>query len=198
MLTSLFRQLHDGINHLHKASRPLVNLGLFLVLADLVHGQTRESCDRSIERRDFVSRHIISDLGRFLAEGIGLGVPATHLVRFGSSLSPKAEAAHKALELPYAVLPGAFGLNFNGLFSGLSVASGLQNVQEVTNRTSSDGRDNDPSVFVWHIVWVVLSGCLGWIAYGFVREWQIWREAKYKSHNDRHPNTYRLYMTYIV
>ena len=79
----------------------------------------------------------------------------------------------------FSGLPRVVGCFLGRVLPVSSVTSGLQDVQAVANRTTSKGRDNQSRVFsAWHVVWVCLSGCLGWIAYGLVREWRDRREAR--------------------
>ena len=78
---------------------------------------------------------------------------------WGQRSNPRPKAAHKAFEIVYAslsrvpisVLPVSV------------VASALENVTEPTSGKSHNGRDNQLRGWC-HVVWLCLSGWLGWMS----------------------------------
>jgi hypothetical protein len=197
------RQTNNRINRSGKAI--LANVigvcTLYFILSDLASGQTSQSGDCFIESRFVLLGNVVANTSSLFSEQIYIVVKAVSQLAERRTFDPRAKAAHESLKFANAASARALRCVLGGFFTDLLFASGLQNVEAVADRTARKGRDKDSDVLaVWHIVWTGLSGCLGWIAYGIVREWRLRREER-NSLEKPYPNggnTAIFYMTYIV
>lgn len=90
--------------------------------------------------------------------------------------SPNVQERHHWL---FSGLPRVVGCFLGRVFPVLSFASGLQDVQAVADNQGREARKNQAGVFSVGHLWIcLLSGALGWIAYGIVREWRLRREER--------------------
>ena len=178
----LNKSLH-GLTHLVNGVRKTVAanviymvlvpvIGDDLVLCHLTTSQATQSRYSLIERVSAVGRDIILDSSDFSSEVVDLAVKSVTDLAERGAFHPRAKLSHESLELSDASFPGALRRILSGVFGGAVLASRLQDMEEVTSQKSDNARDDESDIFSGHF-WMIISGLLGWIAYGVIREWQL-------------------------